>query len=178
MPAKSLLHLKRKSAYMNTENKILVIGIGNTIRGDDAIGVFIVRDLDRQNLPGIDCVVFEHAGFEAIDAIKGYKTVYIIDATYTPHCDEIGDVININPDALSELPGLRLSHGKFFPRTIEEERSLFHDETPENVSFILIKVMAVDEFREGLSPELSAQYSDILDFCRIIVSQHPPDFTI
>ena len=160
---------------MKAKNKILVIGIGNTIRGDDAIGILIARELARQNLPGIDCIDFEHAGIDAVDRMEGYETVYIIDATHTPDRDEIGEVINISPDELTKIPGLRLSHGLYFPRLIAEWRSQYPDETPQHLSFILVKVMAVDKFREGLSPELSAQYHDILNLCSTIVSTHLPD---
>ncbi|MBK8025275.1 MAG: hydrogenase maturation protease [Chloroflexi bacterium] len=66
----------------DTHPPILVIGIGNEDRGDDAAGLIAVRHLEAQTLPGV--VTVEARG-DAVDLMErwadpGIQTVYLIDA--------------------------------------------------------------------------------------------------
>lgn len=58
----------------------LIIGVGNEYRGDDAVGLYIVRALSRLS-PG-DCVFKESPGeaVHLINAWEGYRTVILVDA--------------------------------------------------------------------------------------------------
>ncbi|MFH0739356.1 MAG: hydrogenase maturation protease [Candidatus Omnitrophota bacterium] len=60
--------------------KIAVIGIGNTLRRDDGIGIIILESLlgfyKRQDL---DYFNFGNAGFDLLHRIKTYDAVLIID---------------------------------------------------------------------------------------------------
>ena len=65
---------------MQSSNRILIIGIGNEYRGDDAVGLHVARELARQNLEG--CVVKEcpGEGTYLLNSWEGYRNVIIIDA--------------------------------------------------------------------------------------------------
>ena len=62
------------------DSGILVIGVGNELRGDDAAGLLAVRRLAAM---GLDGVVFEEHGGEGTELIEAWRdadSVFIIDA--------------------------------------------------------------------------------------------------
>lgn len=66
---------------MANENlEILIIGIGNPFRGDDAAGLLVARGLLAETLPGV--VVKEATGDAAalMDAWEGFNDVTLVDA--------------------------------------------------------------------------------------------------
>jgi hydrogenase maturation protease len=67
----------------SSQPKVIVIGIGNAYRSDDAVGLIAARLL-RERLPGY-CSVFEHAGegTSLMDLWAGADCVILIDATRT-----------------------------------------------------------------------------------------------
>lgn len=67
--------------------KIAVIGLGNTLRRDDGIGVIILESLLKfYKKEGIDYLNFGTAGFDLIHRMRDYDEVLLIDAVnaYSP----------------------------------------------------------------------------------------------
>lgn len=61
--------------------KILILGVGNTIRGDDGVGIFVTRLLKEQiDSPDVDIKETERAGMDLLDMMAGYEKVIIIDS--------------------------------------------------------------------------------------------------
>ena len=63
--------------------RLLVAGVGNIFRGDDAFGVEVVRRLAGRNLPdGVRAIDFGTRGHDLAYAIlDGYDGVILVDAT-------------------------------------------------------------------------------------------------
>lgn len=59
---------------------ILIIGIGNDFRRDDAAGLIAVRALREKNLPNVDIVEQSGDGASLMQAWSGAETVILIDA--------------------------------------------------------------------------------------------------
>ena len=59
---------------------VLVIGVGNELRGDDGAGLFIARSIAALELPGV--TVMEHSGEGAglVELIRSAEHVVIVDA--------------------------------------------------------------------------------------------------
>jgi hydrogenase maturation protease len=62
---------------------VLVIGIGNEFRGDDAIGLLAVRDVGTMRLPGVRIVESRGDGARLMRMWKGMSTVLLIDAVHS-----------------------------------------------------------------------------------------------
>lgn len=74
------------------QRETLILGIGNPILTDDAVGLYAVRELKKlcqqsqvvnQLLAGADLDEFTEGGIGFLDAISGYRRVIIIDAVQT-----------------------------------------------------------------------------------------------
>jgi hydrogenase maturation protease len=62
------------------ETRVLVIGIGNPLRGDDGVGRIVAQCLREQNIPGLR--VLEHEGETTwlMEVWEGADTVFVVDA--------------------------------------------------------------------------------------------------
>ncbi len=62
-------------------NKAAVIGLGNSLRRDDGIGIKILESLlSTYKHPGIDYLDFGISSFDLIHRLQDYKTVLLIDS--------------------------------------------------------------------------------------------------
>ncbi|MGA2430316.1 MAG: hydrogenase maturation protease [Candidatus Acidiferrum sp.] len=91
---------------MNSQTKsgILVIGIGNPLRGDDAVGRLVARHLGKRNVPALRVLEHDGEGASLMEVWKDEKVVMVIDAV-SSHT-EPGTIHRF--DAASEVPQKRL----------------------------------------------------------------------
>jgi hydrogenase maturation protease len=104
--------------------RILVIGIGNEHRGDDAAGLLVARALRQRGLPGVSIVEAQNDGMLLIDLWAGAEKVYLVDAVSSGA--RPGSLLRL--DALRRIPAagkLRCStHGLGIEAAIELARAL------------------------------------------------------
>ena len=82
--------------------KILVLGLGNPILTDDGVGIYVVRELQKQSLP--EGVVVEESslsGFLLLDSLVGYEKAIIIDSIKTTG-GKVGEIYRLSPEVLQE----------------------------------------------------------------------------
>ena len=65
---------------MKKEDKILIIGIGNSGRQDDGLGWKLLDFLNEQNLENIELIYKYQLQIEDADLISSYDRVIIVDA--------------------------------------------------------------------------------------------------
>jgi len=63
-------------------NRTLVIGYGNTLRRDDAAGVY-AAELIEQRYPGVECLTVQQLTPDMAITLAHYRTVVFIDASAT-----------------------------------------------------------------------------------------------
>ena len=61
-------------------NKTLIIGYGNTLRRDDAVGVYAAERI-RNEYPGIECITAQQLSPEMAITLAHFKRVIFIDAS-------------------------------------------------------------------------------------------------
>jgi hydrogenase maturation protease len=60
---------------------VLILGLGNPLRGDDGIGCRVVEELVRRGLPdGVEALDGGAAGLGLLDLMEGWERVVIVDA--------------------------------------------------------------------------------------------------
>jgi hydrogenase maturation protease len=64
-------------------NKISIIGLGNDILGDDAIGLIAARELKKYYDNKIDIFESPNGGLELLDYLEGYEKSLILDSLFT-----------------------------------------------------------------------------------------------
>ncbi len=85
--------------------KILVLGLGNDILTDDAIGILVAREVRRRvaHLADVDVRETMEMGLALLDFIVGYETLILVDAIQTGLATP-GHIHEITQQQLKSLP--------------------------------------------------------------------------
>jgi hydrogenase maturation protease len=79
---KNPIQLNSTDIFGDKSDKILVLGIGNYLMGDEGVGVHIVQEMERMNLPEyVDVLDGGTGGFFLMNVFDDYGKVIFLDAT-------------------------------------------------------------------------------------------------
>lgn len=66
---------------LRSNNKTLVLGLGNVIMGDEGVGVHVVRAVEKHTLPvGVECLDGGTGGFILLEPLQNAGRIILIDA--------------------------------------------------------------------------------------------------
>jgi len=143
--------------------RILVLGLGNDILTDDAVGLLAVRELraglaGRHPLP-IDVCETTEMGLALLDFLVGYQTVILVDAIQTGRAP-VGTVHELDAPALRRLAGVT-PHFLGVGETLALGRQLG---LPMPTRVLILAIEVADPFTVGttLTPPLQAALPAIL----------------
>jgi len=151
-----------------TMTRTIVVGIGNPILGDDAIGLHVVKSLKKLiDDPTITIEEAHTGGMNLLDLIVGYDRAILVDAISTPEGD-IGDVMVLDP---MEVPSSHSAnpHDVSFPEALEVARKMGGKRIPDEIVLVAINIRPSFDFFEGLSDEVTASIPIALDRLNSIV---------
>jgi hydrogenase maturation protease len=139
--------------------KISVIGIGNTLKADDGVGVRVAEELSSRDLgAGVEVVAGELAGMLLAPYFIDSDHVIVVDAIDAG--DTPGSVFRFRAE--DGLPMLRshTSHGISVPELMMAAR--LSGSTTE-VMVYAIQIHDVSPMSEGLSPAVEAAVPDVIE---------------
>jgi hydrogenase maturation protease len=91
------------------QDKVLVLGIGNYLMGDEGVGVHLARHMEQMELPEeIEVVDGGTGGFHLLDYFNQYKTVILVDAALDDR--PVGTMRTIRPKFASDFPRAMSTH--------------------------------------------------------------------
>jgi hydrogenase maturation protease len=92
-------------------DKVLILGIGNYLMGDEGVGVHLARSLQQLPLPlpeGVEVVDGGTGGFHLLDYFDQYDTVIMVDAALDEQ--PVGTMRTIRPKFASDFPRAMSTH--------------------------------------------------------------------
>ncbi len=142
---------------------ILVIGMGNLILGDDAVGPLVVRELSRrlsEYSPVIRFIENYTCGLDLLNEIDGYRTVLIIDSLES-YKENPGECLEFTLDELKDLEygGFAGSHSLNLP-LLWELGTRLKMEVPSSCFIYGIVIDNSYEFSEELSDTIKSSFND------------------
>lgn len=91
------------------QNKVLVMGIGNYLMGDEGVGVHAVEMLQQPDaLNDVDILDGGTGGFHLLEYFEQYKNVILIDATMDDYPE--GNLRLIKPRFAADFPRAMSTH--------------------------------------------------------------------
>jgi hydrogenase maturation protease len=94
---------------MLQKNKVLILGIGNYLMGDEGIGVHVANRLQNESLPAeVDIVDGGTGGFHLLEYFETYETIILIDATLDNNPN--GTIRLIKPRFAQDFPKAMSTH--------------------------------------------------------------------
>ncbi|MBJ7339452.1 MAG: hydrogenase maturation protease [Mycolicibacterium sp.] len=143
--------------------KVLVVGCGNLLRGDDGVGPVLVRHLWELGVPeGAQMVDGGTAGMDTAFRMRGAERVVIVDAAATG--SDPGTVYRVPGEEFAELPPLQGLHTHSFrwDHAIAFARWALGDACPSDITVFLIEAAGV-EFGAELSAPVTAGMHTVID---------------
>ena len=93
----------------NKPVKTLVLGLGNVLMGDEGIGVYTVRALEKQTLPaGVECLDGGTGGFTLLEPLENADRIVLIDAASDGN--PIGTISRTTPQFSRDYPPTLTAH--------------------------------------------------------------------
>jgi hydrogenase maturation protease len=131
-------------------NRILILGLGNDIMGDDAVGLIAARELKKEFGADVDIFEVSSAGLSLIDVLEGYKRVLILDSI---PCSNKTDccIRELKKEDLSKQYSYS-PHYVGLPEIIELATRL-GIRFPYEIKALVIEIREKGVIREGLSEE-------------------------
>jgi hydrogenase maturation protease len=138
--------------------KLTVIGIGQTLRGDDAAGIEAVRRWERlfaATAGGADVTIqySELPGLGLLDLLDDYDVAVLVDAVSSEAA--AGKVYRLDPDELESFGvGGKTAHGWGVAETLQMDKQV-NPSRPTRIRLVGIEVAQV-EMGAPLSPAVEA----------------------
>ncbi len=151
---------------MNNVQKILILGIGNVLMGDEGIGVHTIRELENKSLASnIDLLDGGTGGFHLMAYFQEYQKIIMIDATMDKKPE--GTVSVIRPKFASDFPKSLSAHDIGLKDMIESISII--DKLPDiylitvTITQIRSMYMELSEKVQNAIPKVIGKIEELLD---------------
>ncbi len=142
--------------------KIKLLGCGNTLRGDDGVGIRVIEKLQEMKLPGdVEIIDAGVGGMAILSWIEDADKVVIVDAVQTGN-EPPGTVYMFTDKELPPSEMFMLSlHDLNLVDTINVGRVV--QKMPDEIVIIGVEVKRIAEFTKELTPEVEGAIPEVLD---------------
>lgn len=146
----------------------VVVGLGNPILGDDAVGLHVARAVARElgRSGGVDIKELHAGGIRVMDAVAGYERAIIVDAMCTG-AHPAGCVRRLAIEELGAARTLASTHDTNLPTALALGRMLGM-QMPEKLTIVGIEAVVTGSFAEELSEAVERSVHEAV---RLIVGE-------
>jgi len=142
--------------------KILIYGVGNPYRCDDAVGIKVAKKLEHiMKQPNVTVAHGSIDGLAMLDEILGYDYVIFIDSVKTEQGIP-GALYRIPIFPLQELPSLSVSHGIDFVTAIRLGKK-FGYKMPKRIDIFAVEIEDNSSFSEECTPAVHEIIPHVVD---------------
>lgn len=129
---------------------ILIMGVGNYLMGDEGVGVHLIQEMAKMELPHyIDILDGGTGGFLLLNCFESYKRVIFVDATMDGQ--EEGTVSLIRPKFASDFPSALSVHDVGLKDMIE---AVYLMETKPEIHLFTVSIKEMTPMTVELSPKV------------------------
>jgi hydrogenase maturation protease len=155
--------------------RTLILGMGNPILCDDAVGIRLARDfrthLEAASETDPDVNIIEDCsvgGLNLLDLVTGYERLIVFDSIRTTEAQP-GSWHAMTGETFRETMNLNNVHDANFTTALELGRQMGACiPSPEDVHIFAVEILDNTTFSETMTPELESAYAD---FSREIIDQ-------
>lgn len=135
-----------------TPDKILILGIGNILMGDEGVGIHAIRALEREHFPPhVDLLDGGTGGFHLLSYLQDFSRIVMIDATMDGKPP--GTISVLRPRFASDFPRALTAHDIGL-RDLVETAVLTH-RLPE-IHLMTVSIARIQNMDMELSADVSA----------------------
>jgi hydrogenase maturation protease len=131
--------------------KTLILGLGNPILTDDAVGIRVAQEL-KDGIPSLEVIESSEAGIALLDHMIGCDRLIIIDSIRTEK-GKPGDLYKLELEDLKPVTALSSSHGIDIATAFKLGRELGY-KMPMHVSIYAVEIGDNTTFGEKCTEEV------------------------
>ena len=141
------------------DEKILILGIGNVLLGDEGIGVHTVRALANETLPNnVTILDGGTGGFHLMAYLQEYPKIIMIDATLDGKLP--GTISVIKPKYASDFPKSLSAHDIGLKDLIESVALI--DKLPD-ITLFTVSIVALPGMSLELTPDVKESIPGVIE---------------
>ena len=138
---------------------ILILGVGNYLMGDEGIGVHVIQEMDKKELPEyVDILDGGTGGFLLLNCFEAYNTVIFVDATMDGK--PAGTISLIRPKFASDFPSALSVHDVGLKDMIE---AVYLMDSKPNIPLFTISIKEMTPMTIGLSPKVKQAIPETIE---------------
>ena len=142
---------------------VVLIGIGQSLRGDDAAGLHAVRDWSSKYArlnPQIRIEIAEVPGLGLLNLMIGYRYALLVDAVMSGK--PAGTIHRIQDSKVNAFSaGTQSAHGWGLPETLAMGKSLYPTSMPDKTLILGIEIVSPG-MGESISPEVARALPELV----------------
>jgi len=139
------------------------LGIGNTIRGDDGIGIYIAEEIKKKLVNkknNVTVMSSETAGLNLLDLIVGYSKLIIVDSIQVSSNNELGHMFKLEVNQINSSNGHFNSHDIDLSKLFKIGKKL-GIKLPKEIKIYGIGISSVKGFKQRCNPRLGKMIPDL-----------------
>lgn len=161
---------RRDTGCRDAHPVVLVLGLGNPLRGDDGVGPRVIEELQDRGLPeAVETLDGGTGGLDLLHVMEGWDRIVIIDAAefggakqFAPGQPVPGQFVRFTPDQVHLVQAAEQFslHHAGLAEVLALARALDHPLPP----IVVFGVQPGDTgWGQGLSPEVEARLPALID---------------
>lgn len=124
--------------------KTAIMGFGNPVRSDDAIGIYVVEQLQKVIGTDENISIFDMgtSAFEVLFQLKGHQKIILVDAVINSG-EPIGTLFKVPAEEVMRAPQddpMVFLHGIKWDQALSYAKKIMQDEYPDDIQVYLIAV--------------------------------------
>ncbi len=124
--------------------KTAIMGFGNPVRSDDAIGIYVIEELQKKIGEHTSISIFDMgtAAFEVLFGLKGHQKIILVDAVINSN-EPVGSLFKVPAEEVLQAPEenpLVFLHSMKWSQALSYAKKILLDEYPEDIQVYLIAV--------------------------------------
>jgi hydrogenase maturation protease len=134
-------------------NTAIVIGVGNSVIADDAVGLIVANCIRAQCPVGVAVAEVYNGGLELMETMAGHDRAFVVDAIAAG--GRPGTIYHLGIDQVAATRNTSTTHNGSLPAALELGR-LSGVKLPRELRIWAVEAGDVTTFREGLTAEVEA----------------------
>ncbi len=150
---------------MSEKVKTLILGMGNAIVSDDAIGLIIAEKIKQDPyFAGVDIETIESGGLAILEMLQGYHLAIIIDSIKTG-LHRPGEIIRFRPEDFDCTQRSAGVHDVGFFTSLKLGRKL-NMKIPERIEIIAVEIVENRLVSEDITPKVRAAVDPVIEMIK------------
>ena len=124
--------------------KTAIMGFGNPVRSDDAIGIYVIEQL-RQTIENQDDISIFDMGtsaFEVLFGLKGHDRIILVDAALNTN-EPVGTLFKVPAEEVLRAPQddpLVFLHGMKWDQALSYAKKILQEDYPKDIRVYLVAI--------------------------------------